>query len=184
MWKHLLVIPAVLICVQIPVLADVIVPGTEIQVRLDQRVDVSNWDRGRIYPAHVARDVHARDGDIVIPRGAGAEMIVRKVGPDRFVLDLESITARGQRYAVDTSGPRYHTSGADRDQGGGIIGAITGAIAGASGERIEPKGAEIRIPPGSVITFQLERPLHVVNWHDPGYSRGAYHYHRDNDWYR
>ena len=184
MWKQLLVIPAVLICSQVPAMADVIVPGTDIQVRLDQRVDVSNWDRGRIYPAHVARDVYAKDGDMVIPRGADAEMIVRKVGPDQFALDLESITARGQRYAVDTSGPKYRTSEADRDQGGGIIGAITGAIAGASGERVEPKGAEIRIPPGSVITFRLERPLRVVNWHDPGYSRGPYHYHGDHDWYR
>ena len=184
MWKQLWVIPAVLLCSQIPAMADVIVPGTEIQVRLDQRVDVSNWDRGRIYPAHVANDVHSRTGAVVIPRGAEAEMIVRKEGPDRFVLDLESITAKGQRYAVDTSGPKYRTQNADRDQGGGIIGAITGAIAGASGERVEPRGTEIRIPPGSVITFRLERPLHVVNWHDPGYTRGGYHYHRDPDWYR
>jgi hypothetical protein len=184
MWKHVLVVPAMLICSQVPVLADVIVPGTEIQVRLEQRVDVSNWDRGRIYPAHVARDVYAKDGDMVIPRGAEAELIVRKVGPDQFVLDLESITARGQRYAMDASGPQYHMPDNDRNQGSGIIGAITGAIAGANGERVEPRGAEIRIPPGSVITFHLEQPLRLVNWNDPGYSRGPNHYHRDPDWYR
>ncbi|HZU24052.1 MAG TPA: hypothetical protein VFA04_00935 [Bryobacteraceae bacterium] len=36
--------------------ADVVAPGTEVAVRTDASIDVAHWDRGRIYPAHVARD--------------------------------------------------------------------------------------------------------------------------------
>src|SRR5437870_3146484 len=98
MWKCLLALPAVMMCTQLTVRADVVAPGTEIQVRADASIDVSRWERGRIYPAHVARDVRARDGDLAIPRGAQAELIVRQVGPGQFTLDLESVTVNGRRY--------------------------------------------------------------------------------------
>ena len=61
------------------------------------RIDVSRWDRGRIYPAHIARDVFPRDGDLAIPRGSSAELIVRETGPGQFTLDLESMTVNGRR---------------------------------------------------------------------------------------
>lgn len=184
MWKSLLVIPAMVIASQVPALADDILPGTQIQVRSDSRVDVSNWDRGRIYPAHVARDVYARDGDLAVPRGSEAELIVRQTGPDQYMLDLESITINGRRYALDTSGPHYNMPQAEYQDGRGIVGAIVGAIAGANGEQAETRGAEIRIPPGSLLTFQLQQPMHVVGWGDEGYERDGHHYHRDHGWYR
>lgn len=184
MWKYLCVIPGMLLCGQAALRADVIAPGTTIQVRADSPIDVSRWDRGRIYPAHVAEDVFARDGDLAIRRGANAELIVRQIGPGQFTMDLESITTKGQRYALDTSGPQYNMPASTYESGNGIVGAIVGAIAGASGEAVEPRGSEIRLPAGSLITFRLEEPLHVVGWQDPGYMRGEYHYHRDRDWYR
>ena len=173
-----------LICGGIPVLAATILPGTEIQVRSDAAIDVGRWDRGRIYPAHVVREVHAQDGDVVVPRDSEAELIVRQTGADQFAVDLESITVHGQRYAMDTAGPQYNMPESNYHQGNGIIGAIAGAIAGANGERVQPNGGEIRVPAGSVITFRLQQPLHVVSWNDPGYRRGEDHYHRDGDWYR
>ena len=184
MYKYLWAVAATLACTQIPAVADEVLPGTDIQVRPDARIDVSRWDRGRIFPAHVARDVHAQDGDVAIPRGSQAELIVRQIGPGQFALDLESITVNGRRYTMDTSGPQYNMPQADYDNGGGIIGAIAGAIAGASGDQVETRGGEIRVPEGSLITFHLQEPLHVVNWTDPGYQQGQYHYHREHDWYR
>lgn len=184
MRKYLLAFPAMLLCGRIPLLAAVVVPGMDIPVRADSQIDVSRWDRGRIYPAHVARDVMARDGDIAIPRGAYAELIVRQIGPAQFALDLESITVNGQRYALDTAGPQYNMRQYDYDGGTGIVGAIVGAIAGANGEQVAPSGGEIQVPAGSVLTFQLREPLHVVNWGDPGYMRGQNHYHHEHDWYR
>jgi hypothetical protein len=120
---------------------------------------------------------------MAIPRGSEAELIVRQIGPGQYVLDLESITANGQRYALDTSGPQYHMPQRDYQDGSGIVGAIVGAISGANGERGEGRGAEIRIPPGSQVTFQLQEPMHVVDSGDQRYQRGGYHYHHDDDWY-
>lgn len=184
MLKSLWAIPAILIGLQVPMMADVVLPGTDIHVRADSPIDVARWDRGRIYPAHVVRDVVARDGDVAIPRGAQAELIVRQVGPGQLALDLESVTVNGQRYAMDTAGPQYNMPETEYNNGGGVVGAIIGAIAGANGEQVEPNGAEIRVPAGSVVTFQLREPMHIVGWGDPGYMNGRSHYHREHDWYR
>jgi hypothetical protein len=184
MYKYLWVIAATFTCSQLPAMADVITPGTNVEVRPDARIDVARWDRGRIYPAEVARNVYSRNGDLTIPQGSPAELIVRRIGPAQYELDLESVTINGQRYVMDTTGPQYNMSQSYYNNGNGIVGAIAGAIAGANGEQVEPQGAEIRVPPGSVITFQLREPLHVVSWADPGYEGGPYHYHHDHDWYR
>lgn len=184
MGKTLTVISTLFLGAQISAFAATVPPGTEIQVRPDATIDVSHWDRGRIYPAHVARDVFARDGDLAIRRGSEAELIVRQVGPGQFALDLESITSEGHRYVMDTTGPEYQTHRQDYDQDRGVLGAIAGAIAGASGERVESRGEEIHIPQGTMVTFRLQQPLHMAEWGDPGYMQGQDHYHRDHDWYR
>jgi hypothetical protein len=139
---------------------------------------VSKWDRGRIYTGHVDRDVYARNGQVAIPRGASAELIVRQVGPNQLALDVESVTVNGTRYAVDTSGPEYNANRAYSD-GSGIVGNIVGAIAG-----VDTRGQTIHVPAGSVIRFQLQAPMHVVTWADPGYEDHGYHYHHEHDWYR
>lgn len=184
MGKYLLAIPALLLGMQVPMLADTLVPGTQIPVRPDGPVDVSHWDRGRIYPAHVARDVFARDGDVAIHRGAPAELIVRQIGPGQYTLDLESVTVNGRRYAMDATGPEFNAHRGDYDNGNGLVGSIIGAIAGANGEQVEPRGGHIMVPADALLTFQLQVPLHMVGWGDPGYRNGESHYHHDHDWYR
>lgn len=84
MWKFSQIIPALLICSQLPVLAEVIVPGTEILVRPETTIHVATWERGRIYPAYVSRDVFAKDGSVAIPRGAQAELIVQETALDNW----------------------------------------------------------------------------------------------------
>lgn len=96
-----------------------------------------------------------------------------------MALDVESVTVNGQRYVMDTNGPTYNLHRQDYDSGGGLVGSIVGAITGG-----EARGNEIRIPQGAVMTFQLQRPLRVVNWRDPGYDGDRNHYHRDSDWYK
>jgi len=177
-------VPALLIGMQGAAMADTILPGTEIPVRPDRPIDVSHWDRGRIYPGHVARDVVARDGDVAIPRGSYAELIVRQIGPDQYTLDLESVTVNGQRYAMATSGPQFNMPESSMDNGSGVVAGIIGAIAAANGQQVETRGGEIRVPEGSVLRFQLQEPLHVVGWADPGYMNGEYDYHHEHDWYR
>ena len=182
--KFVWALPILLIGTQATVFADTILPGTQIAVRTESPIEVSRWERGRIYDARVVQDVRARDGDLAIPRGAEAELIVRQIGPREMAVDLESIRVNGRRYVVDTTGPQYHMERRDYDEGSGLVGSIVGAIAGATGARVETRGQEIRVPEGAVIRFDLQQPMHVADWADPGYSDGGHHFHRDHDWYR
>jgi len=68
--------------------------------------------------------------------------------------------------------------------GNEILGAIADAIAGAEGSAVQQSGPKVRKPAGPVIAFDLQEPAHVATWSDPGYLRGQYRYHCDNDWYR
>lgn len=167
----------IFIAMQLTARADTVLAGTQIQVRPDSEIKVSKWDRGRIYTGYVERDVRAADGDVTIPRGSTVELIVRQVGPERMAIDLESVTVNGRRYVLDSSGPTFHTG--EYESGGGLVGAIVGAVAG-----VRSDGDEIFVPAESVLSFQTRAPLHVVGWQDPGYERDGHHYHRDHDWYR
>jgi len=182
--KQILALFIMIVGMQASAFADTVTPGTQMEVRVDNMVSVSKWDRGRIYPGHIARDVYARDGNVAIPRGSYAELIVRELGPDQLALDLESVTVNGRRYVLDTTGPEYNARRHDYDNGAGVVGNIIGAIAGAAGADVETHGRVLRVPAGAVVRFQLQEPLHVVNWTDPGYENHGYHYHRDHDWYR
>lgn len=156
--------------------------GTQVQVQPNGPIVVAQWDRGRIYPGHVANDVFSPNGNVAIPAGSYCEMIVRQVGPDDYAVDVESITVNGRRYVLDTTGPRFDVH--RFEQGGGLVGGIVGAIAGATGGQMEYRGNRIRIPAGSMLTFQLNQPLRVVSWGDQGYMHNGFHYHHEHDWYR
>lgn len=175
--------PAIFFGVQLCAMADTVPPGTQIQVRTDQPIEIHQWDQGRIYQGRIARDVIARDGDVAIPRGANVEMIVRRVGDHEMALDIESVTVNGRRYAMDTAGPEFNAHRNDYQSGGGLLGSIVGAVSGGN-VQVVTHGDEIRVPAEAMVTFQLQAPLHVVGWGDPGYERDRYHYHRDGDWYR
>ena len=198
-------IPAILLGLQVPAVAaevDKLPQGTEITVRTEESIKLHRWDSGRIYQAEVARNVYATDGDLAFPRGAPAELIVRQVGPDEMVVDLESVTANGRRFVMDATSQGY--AGGEREGvganrrtgkfvgGGAIIGSIIGAIAGGgkgaaigaaagaasgAGAQVLTRGREIRVPSESLLTFRLERPLRYVERLDEGYDRDGHHYH-------
>src|SRR5579863_5975916 len=111
MFKLLAAVPAILLALHGFARADEIVPGTEITVRADESINLDKWDRGRIYPATVDRDVYASDGDLIVRRGSPAELIVRQIGPHEMTLDLESIVVNGRRYVVNAPGEAYNTHG-------------------------------------------------------------------------
>ena len=184
--KSLLAIPLLLIGAGVPALAgaprpNFIPASTQIQVQINGPIMVARWDRGRIYPGHVVNDVFTPDGNVAIPAGAFCEMIVRQIGPNDLAVDVESITVAGRRYVLDTTGARFDMN--RLREGGGLVGGIVGAIAGATGGPVEYRGNHIRIPAGSMLTFQLNEPLRVASWGDRGYMRNGFHYHRENNWY-
>ena len=88
MKRALLAIPIVFLAFQSAAGADELLPGAEITVRTDEPINMDRYDRGRIYPAVVDRDVFARDGDLAIPRGSQAELIVRQVGEQQILQQL------------------------------------------------------------------------------------------------
>ena len=175
-------------------------PGTFVQVRTSQRID-SNRADGRVFYGVVDQDVwddYSRLAVPAIPRGSRVELIVRSARDGDLILDLESVDAHGQRYALSAT-PQRVESGPGRvsgDQvapfvgGGAIVGSIIGALAGggkgaaigaaagaATGLGLAYQGKSVRVPAGSLLTFRLERGLDI-GVPDAGFRGSNGHYHR------
>lgn len=180
-------------------------PGTAIPVRTTQLIDSSTQD-GLVYTGTVDEDVLDQQGRVAIPRGATAELVVRRGTDNELVLDLDSVTANGQRYAVDATRHPVAAGGVDvknsgignnketaRNVGGGallgtIIGAVVGggkgaavgAAAGAAvgaGAQVLTHGRKVSVPAESLLTYRLQSGLDL-GVADPGYDREGRHYHR------
>jgi len=143
--------------------------GTVVAVRVNQAIDVNRSDN-RVYYGVVDQDVRGGNGRIAIPRGSNAELIVRVARDNDLILDMESVTVNGVRYAINTEANRVE-SRTDNS----LVGAIVGAVSGG-----EARGRAVRIPRGSVVTFRLDREMDM-NVADRGVDREGNHYH---DWYR
>jgi len=142
-----------------------LVPGTSITVRPSEAIDVERKDN-RVYTAVVDRDVMGGNGQLAIPRGSRAELIVRVARDNDLILDLESVTVNGQRYAIKTEATRVE-SGRDNSLVGTIVGAINGG---------QVQGRSVRIPRDTPLSFRLDRPLEI-GVPDRGVTREGRHYH-------
>ena len=170
----------------------VVPAGTKVPVRTEDTIDSANAAVGQTYPAEVADDVLDADGNVVIPRGSNAQIIIRSAskgghihGTSDLVLDLQSISVEGQQYMISTNDVQEtgrHGVGANKRTaemtgGGAALGAIIGAIAGggkgaaigagagAGGgalTQILTKGGSIKVPVETVLTFQLDKPVQIV----------------------
>lgn len=164
--------------------------GTEISVRNDEMIDSGKAAEGQTYPAEVTKDVLDSEGNVVIPAGARAQIVIRSAskggkirGASDLVLDLATVSIEGRQYDLSTedlSQKGRNGIGANRRTGeftggGAAIGAIIGAIAGggkgagigagsgaAAGAitQVLTKGT-IKVPVESVLTFKLDQPLRV-----------------------
>jgi hypothetical protein len=141
-------------------------PGMTITVRVNDQIGGDRADY-RVYAGVVERDVRGQNQRVAIPRGSTAELIVRAQRDGDLIVDLESVSVNGQRYAVDTA-----TVGIDTDQG--RIGSVVGRVRGGA-----YRGRSVRIPRGTVMGFRLERAL-TMDVADRGVMRDGQHYH---DWY-
>lgn len=177
--------------------------GASIVVRINQTIDARQSD-GRVFTGVVYEDVTDSNGRVAIPRGSDVELIVRNVSSNDMVLDLESVTANGQRYALAADadvGGNGQRKGLGRNArtgeyvgGGALLGSIIGAIAGGgrgaaigagagaaagAGTQVLTRGGYVNIPAESVVTFRLEQPLQMATSHY-GYDRGGQHYHGED----
>jgi hypothetical protein len=166
--------------------------GSEVSVRTNEAIDSATANEGQTFDAQVTRDAKDSDGDIVIPRGSPARIVIRSAskggkfhGAADLVLDLDSVVINGKPHVVSTvdmaekgrDGVGTNKRTAEFAGGGAALGAIIGAIAGggkgaaigagAGGgggalTQILTKGGSIKVPAESVLTFSLDKPLRVT----------------------
>jgi hypothetical protein len=144
-------------------------PGTLLAVRTNESIDVERKDN-RVYYGTVDQDVRGENGRLAIPRGSNVELIVRAAPDNDLVIDVDSVSVNGQRFAISTNTNRQESQ---RDNS--LVGSIVGAIQGG-----EVRGRAVRVPRDSVLTFRITRPLEM-GVADRGVTREGRHYH---DWYR
>lgn len=166
--------------------------GTQVSVRTEDAINSATAVEGQTYAAEVTDEVLDANGDAVIPHGSNAQIVIRSAskggrfhGASDLVLDLQSISVEGQQYAVSTTdlkqtgkqGLGANKRTAEYTGGGAALGAIIGAIAGggkgaaigagagAGGgalTQILTKGGAIKVPAETVLTFQLDKPVRIV----------------------
>jgi Ca2+-binding EF-hand superfamily protein len=167
----------------------IISSGSEFSIRTNETIDSKVATVGQLFSAMIERDILDNSGKLAIPKGSDAKLAIRQAadgtGNDsELVLDVDSVTVAGIRYMVSTQDLQEKGRdgiGANRRTGvmvgggaglGALIGAITGggkgaaigagvgAAAGAAGQ-VLTKGRQVKVPAESVLTFKLERDLHV-----------------------
>jgi hypothetical protein len=175
-------------------------PSTYVTIRTQQPIDTDRRD-GRVFTAVVEEDVWDDYNRLAVPairRGSPAELLVRSAPDGDLVLDLDSVTVGGHRYAVSAAPERIDnrevrgTSGQAPAYigGGALLGSIVGAIAGggkgaaigaaagaAAGAGLMTQGRHVHVPAGTLLTFRLDQSL-ALGVKDDGFQRGQVHYHR------
>jgi len=159
--------------------------GTEIAVRTNEQIRTNHGDVGRRYTATIARDVLDANGNVVIPRGSDARLVVKDAGDGQVSLDLQSVFVNGNRYFLNTMDVR---AGNERDGlgankrtgtyvgGGAVLGTLLGAVAGGgrgaaigalagaaagAGTEVLTRGADVRVPPETMLRFRLDQPVNL-----------------------
>jgi len=164
--------------------------GSEIVVRTEDSINSQTAVPGQTYRATIDHDVFDERGQVAIPRGSQADMVIRSVNPGgtvkggEMVLDLQSVWVNGQTYLVSaTDVERRSTGGIGANRrtgeyvgGGAVLGTLLGAIAGggkgaaigalasAAGggtAQVLTRGKEVRVPAETQLTFRLDRPLQL-----------------------
>ncbi|HZC24017.1 MAG TPA: hypothetical protein VE866_11810 [Candidatus Binatia bacterium] len=166
--------------------------GTKVSVRTDDTINSATATEGQTYAGEVTDDVVDANGDVVIPRGSNAQIVIRSAskggrfrGASDLVLDLQSVSVEGQEYMVSTTdlkqtgkqGLGANKRTAEYTGGAAALGAIIGAIAGggkgaaigagagAGGgavTQVLTKGGAIKVPAETVLTFQFDKPVKIV----------------------
>ena len=164
--------------------------GTEISVRTEETIDSGRAAEGQTFPAEVTRDVLDAPGDVVIPHGSNAQIVIRSAskggrfrGASDLVMDLASVSVDGRQYRLSTedlaergrSGIGANRRTGEFTGGGAAIGAIIGAIAGGGKGAAIGAGSgagagavsqiltknTIKVPVETVLTFKLDQALRV-----------------------
>jgi hypothetical protein len=162
--------------------------GTDFPVRTNEVIDSTKSYEGQTYSASIMSDILDIAGNVAIPDGSNAQLIVRKISgggaihSPELILDLYSVTVGGKRYQVVSSavketnrrGVGANARTAEDVGGGSALGALlggvfgggrgagVGALAGAGGgvlTQVFMRGKEVHVPSESILRFRLEKTL-------------------------
>jgi hypothetical protein len=162
--------------------------GTALSVRLIDSIDSERNQLGDTFHATLNAPI-TQDGVVVIPSGSDVQGHLvdvksagRFAGKSVVVLQLDSVSAGGQTYTIQTDqfsrdGSSRGKNTAEKVGAGAGIGAIIGALAGGGkgaaigaaaggglggGVQAATKGQQIKLPSETVLNFTLQVPLTVV----------------------
>ncbi len=165
--------------------------GSTIRIRNNEAINSQTAQAGQIFSAVVAEDVRDADGEIAIPKGSDAALVVRSAedqgkmqGRSELVLDVDSVMVNGRKYQLETGnlvtrgkeGVGTNKRTAIYAGGGSALGGIIGAIAGGgkgaaigalsgagagTAAQAVTRGKAVRVPSETVLTFRLEAPVRI-----------------------
>jgi len=164
--------------------------GTDVSVRSNQDIDSSNATVGQKFEGMVAEDVVGASGQVEIPKGSNAELVIKQVSgggitqAPELTLDLASIEIHGKRYVVNTSSVAQKGEGnlgankrtAEMVGGGAVLGTLIGAVAGGgkgaaigaaagagagAGAQVLTRGKTVKVPAETILQFKLTQPLRL-----------------------
>lgn len=153
--------------------------GTRIMVETIDVLDSSRQKAGHRFRAKLAGDMVV-DGEVVAPSGAilygilsEAKKSRRAVGKAELTLTFTDLTVNGQLIPIQTDSIKAVTDATTKKSAGqvgratvvgglanGKKGARTGAKVGA-GAAVLTGGSQIKIPPNTLLEFNLVHPLTV-----------------------
>lgn len=168
--------------------SDTIPAGTAFAVCANQTI--SSSEAGRTFSAQVAQDITNQSGELLVPKGSPAELVILEtsgggaVGTRTVELGLRSVTVQGRRHEVTTAGVTQSGNeglGANRRTaemvgGGAALGTLIGAVAGGgkgaaigaaagaatgAAAQVYTRGKEVNVPAETVLSFRLNQPLQL-----------------------
>jgi hypothetical protein len=171
-------------CLSLSAVAQRVIPsGTSIHVRTDEAIQATAANQGRTFPATVSQDVSDSSGQVLVPRGSRATLLVAQgSNPNEVALDLKSVNVNGRTYAIESSGvSQTGKEGVGKNKrtakyvgGGALAGTVIGALAGGgkgaaigagagaaagAGAQTVMKGQQVRIPSETVLTFTTQKSV-------------------------
>ena len=165
--------------------------GSTLAVRNNSTIDSETAQPGQTYTGVIERDVRDTNGQVAIPRGANAMLVVRAAsgqgtlqGRSDLAVDVASVDVDGRHYRLETNdfvergkeGVGKNKRTGEFVGGGAVLGGIIGAIAGGGkGAAIGAfsgagagtatqgltRGKAVRIPSETLLTFRLEAPVQI-----------------------
>ena len=145
----------------------------DISVRNNEAIDVQKSE-GQAFSGAIYEDVLDEKGDVAIPKGSYAKLIVRNNSDQFLAVDLELVEVNGMRYEVITDG--YRTDGDPRglEANARTGNVVDGAkLVGAFTQLLSP-GRTGKIPAQSFLTFHLERSLALGSGAEDFMHRGQH----------